>query len=219
MSYRHKIKVYHATDLHSVFLPKEINSIGLTHLKVIDPSQKISRMSNLTCEQEGEVVYSNPNHPLAFKKAKKFDYKFNSLIELNKKKIISYLENDKYSELFSLFQIYLRGLFNGADKEKIKELFYNQQITDSVYIYTMKCYELIDNNLKLYNYVKEKNIDNMFDTTETFFKIKIKTNPVIREDALCLLSKYQMLLSIADPLVFDKEITMLKDIYLKYSKN
>ena len=176
-------------------------------------------MSNLTCEQEGEVVYSNPNHPLAFKKAKKFDYKFNSLIELNKKKIISYLENDKYSELFSLFQIYLRGLFNRADKEKIKELFYNQQITDSVYIYTMKCYELIDNNLKLYNYVKEKNIDNMFDTTETFFKIKIKTNPVIREDALCLLSKYQMLLSIADPLVFDKEITMLKDIYLKYSKN
>ena len=106
-----------------------------------------------------------------------------------------------------------------ANKEKIKQLFYNQQITDSVYIYTMKCYELIDNNLKLYNYVKEKNIDNMFDTTETFFKIKIKTNPVIREDALCLLSKYQMLLSIADPLVFDKEITMLKDIYLKYSKN
>ena len=219
MNFEHKLNIYHATGLHSAFLPKEINSIGRTHLKIIDPSEKLSPMSNLTCEQESEIIYSNPNHPLRNKRAKKFDFKFNTLININKEKIETYLENDKYTELFPLFQIYLKEVFNGLDKEKVKELFYTQQITDSVYIYAMKCYDLINSNLKSYNYIKEKNTDNILDTTETFYKIKLKHNPVIKEDALCLISEYQMLLSIADKTLFEKEITILKNIYLHYKKN
>ena len=209
-----RINVYHAAWINSEFLPNEFNSIGNRHLRKIQTNQ-LCPMKNLPTENESEYIYTNPNHS---KSSEKFEFSYNTLININQEKISNYFKLDKYIEFFSLFQLYLEDLFNGLKQPKIKELFYNQKISDSVYIYAMKCFELIEKNKKNYTYTKEKNKDNYLDTTENSYNIKVTMNTSCKEDALLLLSKFQMLLGIADKVIFAEDITMLKDLYSELSR-
>ena len=65
---------------------------------------------------------------------------------------------------------------------------------------------IIDNNEKKYSYIKSCNIDNDFETTENFDRIKEVKNYNIKEDTLLILIKFQNLLKVIDENIYKDEI-------------
>jgi hypothetical protein len=205
-------------------VPSSFMNLGKVNKHIIKTNQ-LKPIGNLTCEQENEYMFSNSYKTKLHKSSsqpqinRNKSFHYNNLIHINKKKLMVYFLNQKYSKIFALFQIYLTNLFNGKHKEDIKELYDKHLINDSVYLYTMKCYELIDNNIKCYVYSKAKNIDNCLDTTENYFYIKQLNNNSVKEDLFMLLAKFQLLLLMIDKKVFKKEIENVSNLYkVFYSK-
>ena len=71
---------------------------------------------------------------------------------------------------------------------------------------------IIDNNEKKYSYIKSCNIDNAFETTENFYRIKEVKNYNIKEDTLLILIKFQNLLKVIDENIYKDEIEEIQNI-------
>lgn len=71
---------------------------------------------------------------------------------------------------------------------------------------------IIDNNEKKYSYIKSCNIDNDFETTENFDRIKEVKNYNIKEDTLLILIKFQNLLKVIDENIYKDEIEEIQNI-------
>ena len=210
------INLYHVTGINSEFVPEEFQKIHINRLNIkVDPlSNKISKGKNLSIQNESEFVYIYPN-TVENANIKNSKLKFNTIVKLNKNKILNYFRTENYVEIFNLFKIYVISLFNGLNKEQIKKLYLNQKITDSIYLYAIKILEIIDNNEKKYSYIKSCNIDNALETTENFYKIKEVKNYNVKEDALLILIKFQSLLKVIDENIYKDEIEEIKNIYEK----
>ena len=210
------INLYHVTGINSEFVPEEFQKIHINRLNIkVDPlSNKISKGKNLSIQNESEFVYIYPN-TVENANIKNSKLKFNTIVKLNKNKILNYFSTENYVEIFNLFKIYVISLFNGLNKEQIKKLYLNQKITDSIYLYAIKILEIIDNNEKKYSYIKSCNIDNALEITENFYKIKEVKNYNTKEDALLILIKFQSLLKVIDENIYKDEIEEIKNIYEK----
>ena len=209
------INLYHFTGINCEFVPEEFQKIHVNRLNIqVNPfSNKILRGKNLSTINESEFVYIDPN--INKKNLKERTFKYNTIIKLNKKKVLKYFESENYTEFFNLFKLYLISLFNGLNKEQIKKLYKNRQITDSVYLFAIKIFDIIDNNEKKYSYIKVTNPDNVFETTENFYKIKEVKNYTIKEDAMLIIIKFHSLLKVIDENVYKEEIEELNNIYEK----
>lgn len=203
-----EVQKYHYSNITSEFLP---NSFYALNCAAIQSSSRLTSTNNLSTYQEKECIYSNPN--LTNLNEKDFNYNFNALIQLNTELILEAWTQCNYEKLFQLFKLYLKSFFNGKEKEEIKNLFWNKKITDSIYIYSMKCYEVIEKNMKSYNYSKDYNNENLFETTENFYFVKSRPRYTVKEDTLLFLSKFQTLLTIAGEFIFKDEIEKIKQVY------
>lgn len=212
-TFMHRLNVYHCANLTSEFLPQTFTKVNSS---LVGTTSKLIPVNKLSVYQESEFVYTNPNKEKD--KEENFNYKFNSLVSVNDKLIVELYKQDDYMKLFQNFNLYLRTLFSDQGKEEVIKLYLNKKITDSVYIYTMKCYELVERNTKLYNYFKTPNSENLFETTENFYYIRTKKNMSLKEDILLYISKFQTLLGIAGEFEFKEEIEKLKILYKAIEK-
>ena len=122
-------------------------------------------------------------------------------------------EKCSYDKLFKTLELYLKSLFNGLGKEEVIKLFNSKKITDSVYLYTRKCYELIEKNLLSYQYFNSHNTENSLETTENFYFIRNKGRYSVKADLLLFINKLDCLLNIVDPEFFKEEIGKLKELF------
>ena len=215
------VSLYHATGINSEFLPEEFAALRTNHLRILVDkalSNKVQKIDKLSTDKESEFLYTNPNHPGRKGKKAKYDFKYNTILHINKKKLIYYIHEEYYYKFFDLIYTYLSYVFNGLNKEQVKQLYIDRQITDSVYIFSMKCFEIIETNQKQYNYSKSKNLDTMIDNTEHFYHIKEVKNDNIREDILLLIVKFQSVLEVVDAFLFKECILDLKEVYEETEK-
>lgn len=216
------LKTSHIAEINSQLLPKIFYQIP--QLSFLTNS-KIGSLPNLTREQENEIIYTNPTLERKIKseslsshqqKGNKYNYQYNTMIQLNSKKIYSYFENQQYSDFFQLVNIYISSLFNGATKEQIMQLYNKQQITDSVYIFAMKCLDIIESNTKSYKYIKSSNSDNLLSATESFYKIILCYNSHLKDHSLLLLTKFQVLLGVIDKVAYKNEMKEIENIFKEF---
>ena len=101
------INLYHVTGINSEFVPEEFQKIHINRLNIkVDPlSNKISKGKNLSIQNESEFVYIYPN-TVENANIKNSKLKFNTIVKLNKNKILNYFSTENYVEIFNLFKIY-----------------------------------------------------------------------------------------------------------------
>ena len=215
------VNLYHITGINSEFLPEEFAALRTNHLNILvdkATSNKVQKIDKLSIERENEYIYTNPNHPGKKGRKLKYDFKYNIILHINKKKIIHFIQEEYYDKFFDLIHTYLSYVFNGSNKDQVKKLYNDKQITDSVYIFSMKCFELIEANKKPYSYSKSKNLDTMIDNTEHFYHIKEIKNENIKEDILLLIVKFQSVLQVVNEFLFMECINDLKEVYDEVEK-
>ena len=221
MNNEEDVNLYNIKGINGKFIPEEFAALRTNQLKIkVDKStsKKIQKINKLSREVENEFIFTNPNHPGKSGQKEKYDFKYNTIIHINKKKIKYYIEEEYYDKFLNLIYSYLSNLFNGLNKDQVRKLYIDRQITDSVYIFSMKCFELIEENKKQYNYSKSKNLDTMIDNTEHYYHIRELSNKEIKEDCLLLVLKFQNVLEAIDQNLFKENINDLKEIYKEIEK-
>ena len=181
-----------------------------------NPKYTLKSTGNLSRAQESQFVFSNYEEPNEnTQNKKKITLSFDNFINIDKNKLITFLLCNNYEDLFSLFELYIKNIFNVREFEEITNLFQNEIISDSVFVNASYCINIINLNKKSYNHIYLRNNNNRLDTTEIIFKLQEIEKKDIRNHAFLLISKFIELLKSLDEIVFNKQIEKLEEILEK----
>ena len=181
-----------------------------------NPKYTLKSTGNLSRAQESQFVFSNYEEPNEnTQNKKKITLSFDNFINIDKNKLITFLLCNNYEDLFSLFELYIKNIFNVREFEEITNLFQNEIISDSVFVNASYCINIINLNKKSYNHIYLRNNNNRLDTTEIIFKLQEIEKKDIRNHAFLLISKFIELLKSLDEIVFIKQIEKLEEILEK----
>ena len=81
------VSLYHVTGINSEFLPEEFAALRTNHLRILvdkSLSNKVQKIDKLSTDKESEFLYTNPNHPGRKGKKAKYDFKYNTILHINK---------------------------------------------------------------------------------------------------------------------------------------
>ena len=212
------IKLFHRLNVEREIIPTKYELLKYDNNNYSNNNQKYTLKStgNLSRAQESQFVFSNYEEPDEnTQNKKKITLSFDNFINIDKNKLITFLLCNNYEDLFSLFELYIKNIFNVREFEEITNLFQNEIISDSVFVNASYCINIINLNKKSYNHIYLRNNNNRLDTTEIIFKLQEIEKKDIRNHALLLISKFIELLKSLDEIVFIKQIEKLEEILEK----
>ena len=212
------IKLFHRLNVEREIIPTkyELLKYDNNNYSNNNPKYTLKSTGNLSRAQESQFVFSNYEEPNAnTQNKKKITLSFDNFINIDKNKLITFLLCNNYEDLFSLFELYIKNIFNVREFEEITNLFQNEIISDSVFVNASYCINIINLNKKSYNHIYLRNNNNRLDTTEIIFKLQEIEKKDIRNHALLLISKFIELLKSLDEIVFIKQIEKLEEILEK----
>ena len=212
------IKLFHRLNVEREIIPNkyELLKYDNNNYSNNNPKYTLKSTGNLSRAQESQFVFSNYEEPNEnTQNKKKITLSFDNFINIDKNKLITFLLCNNYEDLFSLFELYIKNIFNVREFEEITNLFQNEIISDSVFVNASYCINIINLNKKSYNHIYLRNNNNRLDTTEIIFKLQEIEKKDIRNHALLLISKFIELLKSLDEIVFNKQIEKLEEILEK----
>ena len=212
------IKLFHRLNVEREIIPTkyELLKYDNNNYSNNNPKYTLKSTGNLSRAQESQFVFSNYEEPNEnTQNKKKITLSFDNFINIDKNKLITFLLCNNYEDLFSLFELYIKNIFNVREFEEIANLFQNEIISDSVFVNASYCINIINLNKKSYNHIYLRNNNNRLDTTEIIFKLQEIEKKDIRNHALLLISKFIELLKSLDEIVFNKQIEKLEEILEK----
>ena len=212
------IKLFHRLNVEREIIPTkyELLKYDNNNYSNNNPKYTLKSTGNLSRAQESQFVFSNYEEPNEnTQNKKKITLSFDNFINIDKNKLITFLLCNNYEDLFSLFELYIKNIFNVREFEEITNLFQNEIISDSVFVNASYCINIINLNKKSYNHIYLRNNNNRLDTTEIIFKLQEIEKKDIRNHALLLISKFIELLKSIDEIVFIKQIEKLEEILEK----
>ena len=212
------IKLFHRLNVEREIIPTkyELLKYDNNNYSNNNPKYTLKSTGNLSRAQESQFVFSNYEEPNEnTQNKKKITLSFDNFINIDKNKLITFLLCNNYEDLFSLFELYIKNIFNVREFEEITNLFQNEIISDSVFVNASYCINIINLNKKSYNHIYLRNNNNRLDTTEIIFKLQEIEKKDIRNHALLLISKFIELLKSLDEIVFNKQIEKLEEILEK----
>ena len=212
------IKLFHRLNVEREIIPTkyELLKYDNNNYSNNNPKYTLKSTGNLSRAQESQFVFSNYEEPNEnTQNKKKITLSFDNFINIDKNKLITFLLCNNYEDLFSLFELYIKNIFNVREFEEITNLFQNEIISDSVFVNASYCINIINLNKKSYNHIYLRNNNNRLDTTEIIFKLQEIEKKDIRNHALLLISKFIELLKSLDEIVFIKQIEKLEEILEK----
>ena len=177
-------------------------------------------LGNLTKNQEDQIMFSNDlvneiQEELINSKTRNKRFEFKNIINIDKNKIMTYFICNNYEEFFSLFELYIKNIFNGYNLDIIPILLENNLITEEIFASATYCINIIKFNKKCYEQIFFKNNNNKLKTTEIILKIKNIEQDNPKLEALFLILKFIELLKNIDENSYNKEIEKLNEIFEK----